>query len=66
QNRDGEEFVQKISAQHNSAIQGIGEEAIFYSLKLKRADRTDRTIFAERSMQDVIAVYDEIKEFLKI
>jgi hypothetical protein len=65
-NRDGVEFVQKISAQHNAAIPGFGEETVFYSLKLKRADGTDRTIFAERNMQDVIAVYDEIKEFLKI
>ncbi|MBI5075513.1 MAG: hypothetical protein HZB62_10180 [Nitrospirae bacterium] len=65
-NRDGVEFVQKISAQHNAAIPGFGEETVFYSLKLKRADGTDRTIFAERSMQDVISVYDEIKEFLKI
>lgn len=65
-NRDGIEFVQKISAQHNAAIPGFGEETIFYSLKLRRADGTDSTIFAERSMQDVIAVYDEIKEFLKI
>jgi hypothetical protein len=65
-NRDGVEFVQKISAQHNAAIPGFGDEKIFYSLKLRSADGTDRTIFAERSMQDVIAVYDEIKEFLKI
>lgn len=65
-NRDGVEFVQKISAQHNAAIPGFGEETTFYSLKLKRAEKTDRTIFAESSMQDVISVYDEIKEFLKI
>ncbi len=65
-NRDGVEFVQKISAQHNAAIPGFGEETVFYSLKLRSAGATDRTIFAEHSMQDVIAVYDEIKEFLKI
>jgi hypothetical protein len=65
-NRDGVEFVQKISAQHNTVIPGFGEEKTFYSLKLRSADRTDRTIFAERSMQDVISVYDEIKEFLKL
>ena len=65
-NRDGVEFVQKISAQHNTVIPGFGEETIFYSLKLRSADGTDRTIFAESSMKDVISVYDEIKEFLKI
>lgn len=65
-NRDGVEFVQKISAQHHTVIPGFGEEKTFYSLKLKRAEKTDRTIFAESSMQDVISVYDEIKEFLKI
>jgi hypothetical protein len=65
-NRDGVEFVQKISAQHHTVIPGFGEETTFYSLKLKRADKADRTIFAESSMQDVISVYDEIKEFLKI
>jgi hypothetical protein len=65
-NRDGVEFVQKISAQHNAAIPGFDEETIFYSLKLRRADGTNRTIFAESSMQDVISVYDEIKEYLKI
>lgn len=65
-NRDGVEFVQKISAQHHTVIPGFGEEKTFYSLKLKRAEKTDRTIFAESSMQDVISVYDEIKEFLKL
>jgi hypothetical protein len=65
-NRDGVEFVQKISAQHHTVIPGFGEETTFYSLKLKRAGRTDRTIFAGSSMQDAISVYDEIKEFLKL
>ncbi len=65
-NRDGVEFVQKISAQHNAAIPGFGEETVFYSLKLRHADGTDRIVFADKTMQDVIAVYDEMKEFLKI
>jgi membrane protein YdbS with pleckstrin-like domain len=65
-NRDGVEFVQKISAQHNTVIPGFGEETIFFCLKLRRADGTDRTIFAERSMPDVLSVYDDLKEFLKI
>jgi len=65
-NRDGVEFVQKISAQHNAAIPGFGEETTFYSLKLKYADGQERVVFADSKMQDVIAVYDEMKEFLKI
>jgi hypothetical protein len=65
-NRDGVEFVEKISAQHGTVIPGFGEEKIFYSLKLRFADGTERTLFADRSMQDVMSVYDEIKEFLKI
>lgn len=65
-NRDGVEFVQKISAQHNAAIPGFGEETIFYSLKLKYADSHERVVFADSNMQDVIAVHDEMKEFLKI
>ncbi len=65
-NRDGVEFVQKISAQHNTVIPGFGEETIFYSLKLRRADGTDRILFADKTMQDVISVYDEMNEFLKL
>jgi len=65
-NRDGVEFVKKISAQHHTVIPGFGEETVFYSLRLRRADSTERTIFADSSMQDVISVYDEIKAFLKI
>ncbi|MBI5847766.1 MAG: hypothetical protein HZB31_07450 [Nitrospirae bacterium] len=65
-NRDGVEFVQKISAQHNAAIPGFGEETIFYCLKFRHADGTDSILFADSAMQDVITVYDEIKEFLKI
>jgi hypothetical protein len=64
-NRDGVELVQKISAQHHTVIPGLGEETVFYSLKLRHADGTERTIFSESSMQNVISVYDEIKAFLK-
>jgi hypothetical protein len=65
-NRDGVEFVEKISAMHGTVIPGFGEEKTFYSLKLGFADKTELTIFAHSSMPDVMAVYDEIKEFLKI
>jgi len=65
-NRDGVEFVEKISAQHGTVIPGFGEEATFYSLKLLFADGTESTVFADRNMQDVLTVHDELKEFLKI
>lgn len=65
-NRDGVEFVQKISAQHNTVIPGFGEETPFYCLKLRRNDGTDRVLFADSCIQDVISVYDEMKKFLKI
>ena len=65
-NRDGVEFVEKISAQHGTVIPGFGEEKTFYSLILKFSDGRERTLFADHAMQDVISVYDEMKEFLKI
>lgn len=65
-NPDGVEFVEKISAQHGTVIPGFGEEATFYSLKLGFTDGTESTLFADRNMQDVISVHDEIKGFLKI
>lgn len=65
-NRDGVEFVEKISAQHGTVIPGFGEETTFYSLKLMFADGTESTVFADRNMQDVLTVHDELKEFLKI
>ena len=65
-NRDGVEFIEKISAMHGTVIPGFGDEAVFYSLKLQLTDGTDRTVFADRNMHDVMAVYDDMKEFLKI
>jgi hypothetical protein len=66
ENPDGAEFVQKISSQHGMAIPGFGEEKIFFLLKLKLSDGTDRLIFADGDMQGVIKAHNEIKAFLKI
>jgi hypothetical protein len=66
ENPDGVEFVQKISSQHGMAIPGFGEEKIFFLLKLKLSDGTDRLIFADGDMQGVIKAHNEIKAFLKI
>jgi len=65
-NRDGVAFVEKISAQHGTVIPGFGEEATFYSLKLRFSNGTESTLFADRNMRDVISVYDEIKGFLNL
>ncbi len=65
-NRDGVEFVKRISAMHGTVIPGFGEETSFYSLKLTLADGTDKTVFAHSSIEDVLSVHDEIREFLKI
>jgi hypothetical protein len=65
-NPDGVAFVERISLQHGAVIPGLAEEKIFYILKLKLADSTDRMIYADSSMQDVIEAHGEIKDFLKI
>ena len=66
ENPDAVEFVEKISAQHGTVIPGFGEEKTFFMLKLKLADGSDRMIYADTKMQDVIDAHGEIKEFLKI
>jgi hypothetical protein len=65
-NPDGMAFVEKISLQHGAVIPGFGEEKVLYMLKLKLADGTDRMIYADSCMDDVMSVHGEIKEFLKI
>lgn len=66
ENPDGVDFVEKISSQHGMAIPGFGEEKTFFLLKLKLSDGTDRLIFADSDMHDVMRAHDEIKEFLRI
>ena len=66
ENPDAVEFVEKISAQHGTVIPGFGEEKTWFILKLRLSDGTDRPIYADTDMQDVMDVHGEIKEFLKI
>ncbi len=66
ENPDAVEFVEKISAQHGTVIPGFGEERTFFMLKLKLADGTDRMIYADTDMQDVMEAHGQIKEFLKL
>ena len=65
-NPDGVEFVEKISSQHGMVIPGFGEEKIFFLLTLTLTDGTDRLIFADSNMRDVMEAHAEIKEFLEL
>ncbi len=65
-NPDGVEFVKKISLQHHTAIPGFGDETPVFLLKLGLADGTDRVLYSDRTMKNVIDAHDRIKEFLKI
>lgn len=66
ENPDGVKFVKKISLQHGTVIPGFGEEKIFFLLKLKLSDGSDRIIYTDNNMQDVISAHDKIKGFLEI
>jgi hypothetical protein len=66
ENPDGVEFVKKISLQHHTAIPGFGDETPFFLLKLGLADGTERILYSDGAMSNVIDAYDRIKEFLKI
>ncbi len=66
ENPDGAEFVEKISLQHGMAIPGFGEETVLFLLKLKLRDGSDRTIYADTGMNDVIAAHEEIRNFMDL
>ena len=66
ENADAVEFVEKISLQHGTVIPDFGRETVQFLLKLHLTDGSERIIYSEKKMQDVISAYDEIKEFLKI
>ena len=65
-NPDGAEFVKKISLQHGTVIPGFGEEKVLFLLKLHLSDGSERTIYSDSNMQDVVSAHEEIKGFLKI
>ena len=66
ENQDAVDFVKKISLQHGTVIPGFGSESVLFLLKLHLSDGSERTIYADTSMQDVMSAHAEIKEFLKI
>jgi hypothetical protein len=47
-NKDGADFVQKISVQHGSAVPGLGEPEEFVTLSLKLNDGSERIIYATK------------------
>jgi hypothetical protein len=48
ENMDGIDFVQKISAQHGSAVPGLSETEEFITLRLILTDGSERTIYAAK------------------
>lgn len=47
-NKDGADFVQKISIQHGSAVPGLGEPEEFVTLSLRLNDGSERIIYAAK------------------
>ncbi len=66
ENPDAVQFVEKISAQHGTVIPGFGKEKVLFLLKLILSDGTERTIYSDESMEDVISAHEAINEFLEI
>jgi len=66
ENPDAVKFVKQISLQHGTVIPGFGEKKVLFLLKLHLSDGSERTIYSDINMQDVLSAHDDIKEFLKI
>ena len=66
ENPDAVRFVKQISLQHGTVIPGFGEEKVLFLLKLHLSDGSERTIYSDSNMQDIITAYDKLKEFLEL
>lgn len=66
ENTDGVEFVKKISLQHHTLIPGFGDDSSLFMLTLILVDGSDRIIFADTCMQDVLEAHGRITDFLDI
>ena len=66
ENIDGIKFVQKISAQHGSAVPHLGDVEEFIILSLNLNDGSGRTIFAGRSDEEPEIPLNEIRNYLNI
>lgn len=63
-NKDGADFVQKISVQHGSAVPGLGEAEEFVTLSLRLKDGSERIIYAGNVNEEPDLPVLEIKGFL--
>ena len=64
ENKDGADFVQKISVQHGSAVPGLGEAEEFVTLSLKLKDGSERMIYAGNINDEPELPVLEIRQFL--
>lgn len=64
ENKDGADFVQKISVQHGSAVPGLGEPEEFITLSLRLKDGSEKTIYAGSLNKEPDLPVREIREFL--
>jgi hypothetical protein len=64
ENPDGVAFVEKISAQHGMSIPGFGEETIFFLMKLKLYDNSERLIYTDPSQERIERVRSVINAYL--
>ena len=64
ENKDGADFVQKISVQHGSAVPGLGETEEFLTLSLKLKDGSERMIYAGDLKESPVLPVREIRKFI--
>ena len=64
-NIDGIHFVQKISAQHGSAVPGLSESEEFVTLSIRKTDGSEKTIFAGKIEDEPDIPLNEIKDFME-
>lgn len=64
ENKDGADFVQKISIQHGSAVPGLGEPEEFITLSLRLKDGSEKIIYAGNVKEEPELPVPEIRKFL--
>jgi len=64
-NIDGIRFVERISAQHGSAVPGLDQVEEFITLKLRLRDGSERIIYSAKIDIEPELPLKEIKDFLK-
>lgn len=66
ENKDGADFVQKISVQHGSAVPGLGEAEEFVTLSLKLKNGSEKIIYACNAKEEPELPAREFRSFLNI